>query len=182
MEHPSKYFNRKSSCVKAKCSNNVSERQVSHVIHLLTEGSPADQRDALEAYFLPDATFVHPLCRVPSFSHVSLPFIGEINSRWVIWMIYRWYKILSPRILLDVECGGMFLSALQLRQSNICMQSSTKNPKSSSWKFIKYSPFSSCHSTNPMFISPQNCNSSMPKTIRNTTSSLRKTYISPTRS
>jgi hypothetical protein len=94
--------------MQQKRSNNLPERQISHVIHLLTEGSPADQRDALEAYFLPDATFIHPLCRVPSFSHVSLPFIGEINSRWVIWMIYRWYKILSPRILLDVECGGMF--------------------------------------------------------------------------
>ncbi|KAH6717396.1 hypothetical protein BKA61DRAFT_719399 [Leptodontidium sp. MPI-SDFR-AT-0119] len=80
------------------------KRQISHVIHLLTEGSPADQKDALDAYFLPDAAFIHPLCRVPSFSHFNLPFVGEINSRWVIWMIYRWYKILSPRIVLDVEC------------------------------------------------------------------------------
>jgi hypothetical protein len=82
------------------------ERQISHVIHLLTEGSPAEQKDALDAYFLPDASFIHPLCRVPSFSHISLPLIGEINSRWVIWMIYRWYKILSPRIVLNVECDG----------------------------------------------------------------------------
>ncbi|KAN0105071.1 hypothetical protein V8E51_010816 [Hyaloscypha variabilis] len=80
------------------------KRQISHVIHLLTEGSPADQKDALDAYFLPDASFTHPLCRVPSFSHISLPLFGEINSRWVIWMIYRWYKILSPRIVLHVEC------------------------------------------------------------------------------
>ncbi|KUJ17238.1 uncharacterized protein LY89DRAFT_646443 [Mollisia scopiformis] len=90
------------------------KRQISHVIHLLTEGSPADQRDALETYFLPDSTFIHPLCRVPSFSHVSLPLIGEINSRWVIWMIYRWYKILSPRILLDVECGAEFNQKSQI--------------------------------------------------------------------
>jgi len=81
------------------------KRQVPNVIHLLTEGSPADQRDALDAYFLPDASFIHPLCRVPSFSSISLPLVGEINSRWVIWMIYRWYKILSPRIVLDVECN-----------------------------------------------------------------------------
>jgi len=80
------------------------KRQASNVIHLLTEGSPAEQKDALETYFLPDATFVHPLCRVPSFSHISLPLLGEINSRWAIWMIYRWYKILSPRIILNVEC------------------------------------------------------------------------------
>jgi hypothetical protein len=85
---------------------NSLERQVSHIIHLLTEGSPAEQKDALDAYFLPDASFTHPLCRVPSFTHISLPLIGEINSRWVIWMIYRWYKILSPRIVLNVECEG----------------------------------------------------------------------------
>ncbi|KAJ5052209.1 uncharacterized protein L3040_001968 [Drepanopeziza brunnea f. sp. 'multigermtubi'] len=80
------------------------KRQISHVIHLLTEGSPADQKKALHAYFLPDASFTHPLCRVPSFSHLNVPLLGEVNSRWVIWMIYRWYKILSPRIVAHVEC------------------------------------------------------------------------------
>jgi hypothetical protein len=70
------------------------------------DGGPLEQRDALEAYFLPDAFFIHPLCRVPNFSRFDLPVIGDINSRWVIWMIYRWYKILSPRIILDVECEG----------------------------------------------------------------------------
>jgi len=79
------------------------KRQVSSVIHLLTEGSPVEQKDALETYFLPDASFTHPLCRVPSFSKYTIPIIGEINSRWVIWMVYRWYKILSPRIVLNVE-------------------------------------------------------------------------------
>jgi hypothetical protein len=82
------------------------ERQIPNIIHLLTEGSPVDQRDALESYFLPDSFFIHPLCRIPSFSHVSVPGVGEINSRWVTWMIYRWYKILSPRIILKVECDG----------------------------------------------------------------------------
>jgi hypothetical protein len=80
------------------------------VIHLLVEGSPSDQKNTLEAYFVPHASFTHPLCRVPSFSHYSFPLIGEIDSRWVIWMIYRWYKILSPRIILDVECGGKYPS------------------------------------------------------------------------
>ncbi|TVY82213.1 hypothetical protein LSUE1_G007321 [Lachnellula suecica] len=82
------------------------KKQASNVIHLLTEGSPADQKETLETYFLPDASFIHPLCRVPSFSKFYLPLIGEINSRWAIWMIYRWYKILSPRIVLNVECDG----------------------------------------------------------------------------
>jgi hypothetical protein len=83
------------------------EKQISSVIKSLTEGSPADQKNALDTYFLPDSSFIHPLCRVPSFKNYTLPLIGDINSRWVIWMIYRWYKILSPRIVLDVECDGM---------------------------------------------------------------------------
>ncbi|CAL3965492.1 unnamed protein product [Diplocarpon coronariae] len=89
------------------------KRQISQVIHLLTEGSPADQKDALDAYFLPDSSFVHPLCRVPSFSHFNLPLVGEINSRWVIWMIYRWYKILSPRIVL-AESSILFVDIRQI--------------------------------------------------------------------
>jgi hypothetical protein len=86
------------------------EKQISHVIRLLTEGSPEDQKHALDTYFLPDASFLHPLCRVPSFSHYSVPLFGNVDSRWVIWMIYRWYKILSPRILSDVECSGSYQS------------------------------------------------------------------------
>jgi hypothetical protein len=94
----------------ADSSRTNSEKQISHVIHLLTEGSPADQKRALDTYFLPDASFLHPLCRVPSFSKNNVPLLGEIDSRWVLWMIYRWYKILSPRILLDVECSGSYPS------------------------------------------------------------------------
>lgn len=84
----------------------VIEREIAGVIHQLTEGSPSEAKDALDTYFVEDASFTHPLCRVPKFSSVSLPVLGEINSRWVIWMIYRWYKILSPRIVLNVECDG----------------------------------------------------------------------------
>lgn len=83
------------------------EKQISNIIHSLTEGSPVDQKTALETYFLPDSGFIHPLCRVPSFKSYTIPLIGEINSRWVIWMVYRWYKILSPRIVLNVECEGI---------------------------------------------------------------------------
>lgn len=69
-------------------------------------GSPSEQKEALETYFAPNASFVHPFCRVSSFTNVSVPLVGEINSRWVIWMIYRWYKILSPKILLTVNSVG----------------------------------------------------------------------------
>jgi len=78
-------------------------KEAPSVIHRLTMGSPSEQKDALATYFSPSAAFIHPFCRVSSFSNVSIPLIGEINSRWVIWMIYRWYKILSPKISLDVS-------------------------------------------------------------------------------
>lgn len=78
-------------------------KEIPHVIHLLCEGSPLEQQKTLETFFSPSASFLHPICRVPSFSHFSIPLIGEINSRWVIWMIYRWYKLLSPQIILNVH-------------------------------------------------------------------------------
>src|SRR5277367_4692972 len=81
--------------------------EIPHIIHTLTEGSPLEQKTALEKYFQPNASFEHPFCRVPNFSRFSMPLIGVINSRWVIWMIYRWYKILSPRIIVDVHSLGM---------------------------------------------------------------------------
>jgi len=78
-------------------------KEIPQIIASLTVGSPHEQRLALETYFTPNAAFTHPLCRVPSFNDVSIPLIGEINSRWVLWMVYRWYKILSPKIVLDVH-------------------------------------------------------------------------------
>jgi hypothetical protein len=86
--------------------NSISVKEIPHIIHTLTEGSPLEQKNALETYFHPNASFEHPFCRVPSFSKFTIPMIGVINSRWVIWMIYRWYKILSPRIILDVHSVG----------------------------------------------------------------------------
>jgi len=81
-------------------------KQITKVIIDLTEESPAKQRDVLETYFLPDASFTHPFCRVPRFSRISMPCIGTFDSRWVIWMIYRWYKILSLRIVADIRSHG----------------------------------------------------------------------------
>jgi hypothetical protein len=114
MDHPSKLSSLltppafKVTLADTICAD--AEKQIVHVIHLLAEGSPAEQQHALNTYFLSDASFTHPLCRVPSFAGVALPVVGEVDSRWVIWMIYRWYKILSPRIELTVECHGSFPS------------------------------------------------------------------------
>ncbi|SZF00718.1 unnamed protein product [Blumeria hordei] len=77
--------------------------EIAHVILQLTEGAPRDQELALQRYFLPDAGLIHPLCRVPRFRDLPLPLLGLVDSRWVIGMIYRWYKILSPRVSAQVQ-------------------------------------------------------------------------------
>ncbi|KAI1461377.1 hypothetical protein F4805DRAFT_280339 [Annulohypoxylon moriforme] len=80
------------------------EAQIEHVIRSLTVKSRQDQSDALQEYFLPDAYFVHPFCRVPSFGDRKIPFTNHIvNSRWFIFFIYQWYRILSPDIQLLVD-------------------------------------------------------------------------------
>ncbi|KAL2050593.1 hypothetical protein ABVK25_009101 [Lepraria finkii] len=69
------------------------QSEIPRIIHLLTQSSPSLQRATLEKYFTPNASFTHPICRTGSFG----------GSRWLIWCIYRWYKILSPRIVLGVD-------------------------------------------------------------------------------
>ncbi|KAL9534032.1 hypothetical protein SMMN14_02858 [Sphaerulina musiva] len=63
------------------------------VVHRLTQGSPKQQKDAIEDYFSTDASFTHPFCRTGSFE----------GSRWLILQIFQWYKIMSPTILLNVN-------------------------------------------------------------------------------
>ncbi|KAI9823853.1 MAG: hypothetical protein M1826_007599 [Phylliscum demangeonii] len=68
-------------------------KEIATVVRSLTQ-TPADlQRQTIERFFLPDASFIHPFCRTGSFP----------NSRWAIWRIYRWYKILSPRIEITIN-------------------------------------------------------------------------------
>lgn len=81
-------------------------KEIPQVISALTKGSPHQQKLALETYFTPSTAFTHPLCRVPSFDTISIPLIGDVNSRWVLWLVYRWYKILSPKIELTVHSAG----------------------------------------------------------------------------
>ena len=71
--------------------------EIPGVIQALTQSPPSIQRQTLEKYFTPDASFTHPFCRTGSFN----------GSRLLILAIYRWYKILSPRIELAVDSVGM---------------------------------------------------------------------------
>jgi len=78
-------------------------KQIEGVIRSLTQGSPNEQAAALNRYFIPNAEFQHPFCRVPPFANVSLPLVGEVNSRQLVLAIFRWYRIISPRIDLKVN-------------------------------------------------------------------------------
>ncbi|KAI0457626.1 hypothetical protein F5B21DRAFT_463938 [Xylaria acuta] len=84
------------------------EEDISGVIHSLTQGTREEQEKTLNDYFLPDAYFVHSFCRVPSFQsrQIRVPFSNTewtINSRLLVFFVYQWYKIMSPKILLEVD-------------------------------------------------------------------------------
>ncbi|KAJ5190163.1 uncharacterized protein N7498_009148 [Penicillium cinerascens] len=67
--------------------------EIPALIHHLTQSSPTLQQKTLEQFFTSDASFVHPFCRVPSFE----------GSRWWILKVFQWYKIMSPRIKMDIH-------------------------------------------------------------------------------
>ncbi|PTB66144.1 hypothetical protein BBK36DRAFT_1168769 [Trichoderma citrinoviride] len=78
-------------------------QEIAAVINALTKGTPQQQQDTLNTYFLSNASFTHPFCRVPSFSRGSIPLARDLDSRWLILGIYRWYRTLSPKINLTVD-------------------------------------------------------------------------------
>ncbi|KAM7204504.1 hypothetical protein V8F20_003620 [Naviculisporaceae sp. PSN 640] len=79
-------------------------RDVRHVIRSLCQGTPQEQKYAVNRYYLPSASLVHPFCRVPSFESFKVPGLGiEVSSRDLILSIFKWYKVLSPKIDLEIE-------------------------------------------------------------------------------
>ena len=70
-------------------------------------GSAHEQDEALNKYFLPDAEFIHPLCWVPRFRNVAVPFFGSIDSLWLVQCIYRWYITFAPKLDIVVDSTGM---------------------------------------------------------------------------
>jgi hypothetical protein len=84
-------------------------REIGDIITTLTTGTPQEQEDTLNTFFLRNASFTHPFCRVPSFSIKSLPIVGGIDSLAIILAIYRWYRTLSPKIDINVDSAGEFL-------------------------------------------------------------------------
>ena len=70
--------------------------EISTVIRLLTQSVPSLQQKALERFFTQDAAFSHPFCRVPNFE----------GSRWYVLKIFQWYKVMSPKIELEIHSIG----------------------------------------------------------------------------
>lgn len=79
-------------------------KDIDAVLSALCQGSPDEQQAAVKAYFLPDAAFAHPFCRVPRVASLALPLWEHVLcSRDAIGAIYRWYRFLSPRIEFQIE-------------------------------------------------------------------------------
>ncbi|KAK7614535.1 hypothetical protein IWX49DRAFT_483928, partial [Phyllosticta citricarpa] len=69
------------------------EQEISQVIRLLTQSPPSVQSETIDKFFTRNATFTHPFCRTAKFN----------NSRLLIHGIYRWYKIMSPRVDISIN-------------------------------------------------------------------------------
>lgn len=67
------------------------------------------QRKALNRFFTRNAAFVHPFCRVPSFE----------GSRYYVAKIFQWYKIMSPRVEIEIHSVGQ--SGLQSSRDNLSL-------------------------------------------------------------
>ncbi|KAL0948346.1 hypothetical protein HGRIS_010932 [Hohenbuehelia grisea] len=69
-------------------------QEISSVVKDLTTASTADfQQSVLQRYFTHDAAFRHPLCSVEA-AH---------GSRDKLLGIYQWYRVMSPRLQLEVK-------------------------------------------------------------------------------
>ncbi|KAH9828928.1 40S ribosomal protein S7 [Teratosphaeria destructans] len=72
------------------------------VIRALTQGTPKEQEEAVNKYCTPDFAFTHPFCRTGSFQ----------GSRLVYRYILRWYKIMSPKIDIQINSIGKSMTSL----------------------------------------------------------------------
>ena len=79
--------------------------EIRGVVLQLTTGSRQQQQEALEKNFTRDASFKHPFCAVT-------------GNRDTILRIFQWYKILSPRIQLNVNSVGTLSNITVLKVDN----------------------------------------------------------------
>ncbi|KAF3767593.1 hypothetical protein M406DRAFT_29134, partial [Cryphonectria parasitica EP155] len=78
--------------------------EIRQVVRSLCQGTADEQRRTLDRYFTRDASFVHPFCAVPHFDGVRVPLLGgRLSSRDVVRGIFQWYRMLSPRIDIEID-------------------------------------------------------------------------------
>lgn len=81
------------------------EQEIRQVVRSLCQGTPDEQRRTIDRYFTPDAEFVHPFCIAPRFGEGDLPLPGlrRLSSRDALRGIFQWYRMLSPKIVIDID-------------------------------------------------------------------------------
>ncbi|KAG6366490.1 hypothetical protein INS49_000667 [Diaporthe citri] len=83
----------------------------------LRDGTPDEQRRTIDRFFTPDAEFVHPFCIAPRFSEgdLVLPGLRRLSSRDALRGIFQWYRMLSPKIVIDIDTAyKMYLDMRQV--------------------------------------------------------------------
>ncbi|KAG5986518.1 hypothetical protein E4U54_005383, partial [Claviceps lovelessii] len=86
-----------------------------HTLHT----APSAATTSARAY--PNASFSHPFCYIPPFQKGRLaPLAPNVDSRWLLLCIYRWYRTLSPNIditidsaVFDQKTGQLFVNIHQ---------------------------------------------------------------------
>ncbi|KAI3397756.1 hypothetical protein diail_10409 [Diaporthe ilicicola] len=81
------------------------EQEIRQVVRSLCQGTPEEQRRTIDRYFTPDAEFVHPFCIAPRFNQgdLVLPGLRSLSSRDALRGIFQWYRMLSPKIVIDID-------------------------------------------------------------------------------
>lgn len=81
------------------------EYEIRPVIRSLCQGTAAEQQRTLERFFTKDASFVHPFCIAPSFGEGHIPVLSQLTSRDVVKSIFQWYRMLSPKINIEIDAA-----------------------------------------------------------------------------
>ena len=70
--------------------------EIRGIVLKLTTSNRTQQQETLETYFTRDASFKHPFCAVA-------------GNRDAVLGIFQWYRILSPKIEIEVNSVGTTL-------------------------------------------------------------------------
>ncbi|PSR81899.1 hypothetical protein BD289DRAFT_454598 [Coniella lustricola] len=87
------------------------DQEARQIVRSLCQGTAAEQRRTLDRFFTPDFAFVHPFCAVPPFAERRVGFGGGDDRRWgvgvssrdVVRCVFQWYRMLSPKIEIEVD-------------------------------------------------------------------------------